>query len=81
MNRQATEKNPLFGRLRFHTFRTRSQCAHGPQAWPWWRWVAFRVSHLTTYLPTTGRALWVYTRWGAFALDIVVDRRGMTSPE
>lgn len=81
MQEFATAKNPLFGRLKFHTFRTCTQCAHAPQKWPWWKWIAFRVSHISVCLPSTGRAIWVYTRWGALALDIVVDRRAMLSPK
>jgi len=76
----ATNKNPFFGRPRFYLFRTRKQCAHAPQHWPWWKWFAFRVNHLTVALPSTGRCFWFYTRWGAIALDVVIDRRGMLKP-
>lgn len=81
MQKYATQKNPLFGRPRFHFFKTRHRCGHGPQTWPWWKWIAFRVSHQAVCLPSTGRALWIYTRWGAICLDVVIDRRGMYKPE
>jgi hypothetical protein len=25
--------------------------------------------------------MWIYTRWGAFALDVVIDRRAMVNPD
>ncbi len=77
----ATEKNPLLGRPRLNIFRTRAQCAHGPQSWPWWKWFGFRFTHLAVCLPSTGRGFWIYTRWGAIAFDLTIDRRGMYTPE
>lgn len=73
----ATDKHPMFGRLHFGLFRTRKQCAHAPQTWPWWRWVSVKICHLAVHLPSTGRAIWIYTRWGAVAIDVYIDRREM----
>lgn len=81
MQEFASPKNPLFGRPRFHLYKTRHQCAHGPSKWPWWKWISFSVSHMAVCLPSTGRALWIYTRWGAIAIDMVIDRRAMLSPK
>ncbi len=81
MNEFSTPKNPLFGRLKFNVFRTRVQCAHGPKSWPWWKWFAIKTAHLQVCLPSTGRSIWLYTRWGAVALYVTVDRRGMGCPE
>lgn len=75
----ATDKNPMLGRLKFSIFKTPLQCAHGPKSWKWWQFVAFRLCHLSVYLPSTGRALWIYTRWGAVALDFIIDRRRMVN--
>lgn len=81
MQKVATPKNPLLGRPRFNFFGTRAQCSHGPQVWPWWKWIAFRLSHLSVCLPSTGRVIWLYTRWGAISLGMTIDRRGMIYPE
>jgi hypothetical protein len=48
---------------------------HGPQTWPWWRLLGIRVYKLQVHFPTTGKAIWVYTRWKAFNFTIVFDRR------
>lgn len=81
MQQMATEKNPFLGRLHYSIFRTRNQCAHGPQSWPWWKLFTFKINHLSVYLPSTGRGVWIYTRWGAVAIDLTIDRRGTISPE
>lgn len=81
MQELAAKGNPLFGRIKFSVFRTRAQCAHGPQTWPWWRIASFRCNHLVVCLPSTGRGFWIYTRWGAIALDLVIDRRAMITPK
>jgi hypothetical protein len=57
--------------VHFTTFGWREPCgpcAHAPTDWPWWRRVAFRRVRLLVTQPSTGHALWIYTR----------DRRGRT---
>jgi hypothetical protein len=49
---------------------------HGPQTWPWWRWISFSILILPhVHKPSTGWRLWVYTRWGAAFFDVYFDRR------
>ncbi len=50
-------------------------CKHGPQAWPWWRIVSFSTNGIAVHKPSTGRRLWVYSRWGAIHFDVYFDRR------
>jgi len=38
---------------------------HGPQEWPWWRWISFAW----VTVGGTGRRLWIYTRWGSLDID------------
>jgi hypothetical protein len=58
-------------------------CTHGPKTWPWWRWVSFSIVKLGPVVPpSTGYALWAYTRGkegkntGRY-LDIYFDRRSV----
>lgn len=61
---------------------------HGPQTWPWWRFVAPRMVKLfedrdlhsdgNPWSTASGRRIWFYTRWGAYYIDVVLDRRGFT---
>lgn len=48
---------------------------HGPQKWPWWRWVYFGIVPIAVYSPSYGMRLRVYTRWGAGYVGIYFDRR------
>lgn len=48
---------------------------HGPQSWAWWKFVSFAYIPLRTATPSTGHRLWVYTRWGAWFHDVILDRR------
>lgn len=50
---------------------------HGPQVWPWWLLFSLSLIRLEIYAPSTGRRLWLYTRWGAVYWDFVLDRRGV----
>lgn len=52
---------------------------HGPQTWPWWRLVAPRMMQIRgSYGPMPeARRLWLYTRWGAYYCDFMLDRRGV----
>jgi len=52
-------------------------CCHGPcsQYWPWWKlfsWCAVGCNNMPEI--SNGR-LWLYTRWGACHVDVVIDRR------
>jgi hypothetical protein len=49
--------------------------SHGPQVWPWWRLFSFSVVRQDIPLPSTGRRVWFYTRWGAGYVGIYLDRR------
>lgn len=48
---------------------------HGPQVWPWWLLFSLGLVNLQTCSPTTGKRLWVYTRWGAIYFEFILDRR------
>jgi len=48
---------------------------HGPQSWPWWRLPALKLYRLDVHAPSSGWALWLYTRWGAIPFDLYIDRR------
>ncbi|NID14977.1 hypothetical protein [Luteibacter yeojuensis] len=64
----------------FAHFRADMRPLHGPQTWPWWRLVSATIVRLGgIHAPSTGRRLWVYTRWGACFFDCVVDRRKVAS--
>lgn len=69
-----SEKTRSCSRWHF-IFRPLPGCAHGPQSWPWWRWISFSIVKLGCVPPTTGWSLWMYTRRGARAIDIYFDRR------
>lgn len=56
-------------------FMRPNECSHGPQEWPWWRLVGFSVVSLGVTPPSSGKRLWVYTRWWAAHADIYFDRR------
>ena len=49
--------------------------SHGPQQWPWWRLLSFGLVRQDIQRPSTGRRLWIYTRWGAFYVGIIIDMR------
>ena len=51
------------------------QTGHGPQAWPWWRLFSWLWCSLDFRSESTGNRLWIYTRWGCFHFDFIVDRR------
>jgi hypothetical protein len=59
-----------FAHLRPHLRPT-----HGPQVWPWWRLVSIALVNLRVKTPSVARRLWVYTRFGGFFFDVVIDRR------
>lgn len=53
----------------------RNTPTHGPQVWPWWRWVSVRVVRWEYYRTFTFQDyvgtkpawnIWVYTRYGAW---------------
>lgn len=46
-----------------------------PHEWRWWKLFALNYCHLDVRKPSSGRRLWVYTRWGSVHFDIFVDRR------
>jgi hypothetical protein len=54
-----------------------------PKLWPWWRLIAFTYCNLDSSVdpvfgvhpPSSGRRLWIYTRWGSIYGDIYIDRR------
>lgn len=49
---------------------------HGPQDWPWWRLLSFRLTRLDqVQRPSTGHRLWLYSRWGALYWEVFFDRR------
>lgn len=51
-------------------------CAHGPQTWEWWH--LFSISMVKAsgvHPPSSGRHIWLYSRWGAILLGIYFDRR------
>lgn len=48
---------------------------HGPQVWAWWHLFSLSLISLEVYAPTTGKRLWLYTRWGALYADFILDRR------
>lgn len=52
-----------------------NNCTHGPQQWPWWRLFSLNVVRLGVHPPSSGRRLWIYTRWWARCFDAYVDRR------
>lgn len=52
---------------------------HGPQVWPWWLLFSMSLIKLEVCTPSTGRRLWVYTRWGALYADFILDRRGVVT--
>lgn len=47
-----------------------------PWQWPWWRLAVFSAVDLNVQLPSTGKRLWIYTRWGALHTAVFIDRRG-----
>lgn len=49
--------------------------SHGPQNWPWWRWISFTLIPIDVVRPSYGLRLWFYTRWGAGYVGIYLDRR------
>lgn len=52
--------------------------SHGPQVWPWWKIVSWKLVKQTVRPPSTGYSLWIYTRWGAMEpVEIYFDRRGI----
>lgn len=57
-------------------FRPHLRPMHGPQTWPCWRLMSFSLVRLEMAEPSSGWRLWVYTRWGAWYGDMVLDRRG-----
>lgn len=56
-------------------FPRRHLIPHGPQTWPWWKVCGLRYCVIGVSPPSTGHRLWIYTRWGAWLGDLVVDRR------
>lgn len=49
-----------------------------PRTWPWWRLVSFclcDVGDCRSPWKTTGKRLWIYTRWGSLFADYHIDRR------
>lgn len=49
-------------------------CEHGPQEWPWWKLISFYIVKKYVKMPSTGYALWIYTRWWALELECYFDR-------
>lgn len=49
---------------------------HGPQVWPIWLLLSWSYQILDcVHRPSTGRRLWIYTRWGSVYWDFYIDRR------
>ena len=61
-------------RIRFLHRVVRGWPVSGPQVWPWWLLISFRICRLDVAKPSSGYRLWVYTRWRAPYFDIVFDR-------
>ncbi|WP_431014577.1 hypothetical protein [Bradyrhizobium pachyrhizi] len=50
---------------------------HGPQTWPWWRLISWKLYQLDfgRNSASSGSRVWFYTRWGCWHVDFIVDRR------
>ncbi len=48
---------------------------HGPQTWPWWKLVSMSICEISWSPLSSGRRLWIYTRWGAVHVDVILDKR------